>query len=78
MLVGLEMDAERMSFWSFETLPPWAMALSLAAHLTAGTALGAAYFYALRQNARLFASGHRRLHARAALQRRSARLRGRE
>ncbi len=46
-----------MSFWSFESLPPWAMALSLAAHLAVGMALGVAYFCALRQNARLFASG---------------------
>ncbi len=48
-----------MSIWSFATLPPWAMALSLAAHLIAGIGLGILYFSAVWWNARLFALGGR-------------------
>lgn len=59
MLVRLEMDQERMSFWSFDSLPAAGAVVSLAAHLSAGIALGLAYFAALWQSARLFASGGR-------------------
>ncbi len=48
-----------MSPWSFATLPSWAMALSLAAHFTAGIGLGILYFNAIWWNARLFALGGR-------------------
>ena len=51
MLVRLEMDEERMSFLSFDSLPAWAMFLSLAAHLAAGIVLGILYFRALWWNA---------------------------
>ena len=44
MLVRLEMDEERMSFLSFDSLPAWAMFLSSAAHLTAGIVLGSPLF----------------------------------
>jgi F1F0 ATPase subunit 2 len=53
------MDEERMSIWSFATLPLWAMVLSLAAHLVAGIGLGMLYFSAIWWNARLFALGGR-------------------
>ncbi len=48
-----------MSFWSFDNLPPWAMAVSLGAHLAAGIGLGIVYFGAVWWNARLFAAGGR-------------------
>ncbi len=48
-----------MSYLSFNTLPGWAMALSLAAHLAAGIGLGTVYFNAIWWNARLFARGGR-------------------
>ena len=44
LLVRLEMDEERMSFWSFDSLPAWAMGVSLGAHLVAGVGLGIVYF----------------------------------
>jgi F1F0 ATPase subunit 2 len=47
MLVRLEMDEERMSFLSFDSLPAWATFLSSAAHLTAGIALGVLHFRSL-------------------------------
>jgi F1F0 ATPase subunit 2 len=53
------MDEERMSIWSFHSLPAWAMAFSLAVHLLAGIGLGIAYFNAVWWNARLFALGGR-------------------
>ena len=59
MLVGLEMDAERMTSLYFNGLPPWAMALSLAAHLAAGVILGILYFRSLWWNARRFTAGSR-------------------
>jgi F1F0 ATPase subunit 2 len=59
MLVRLEMDEERMSWLSFAGLPPWAMALDLLAHLTAGIALGILYFRGLWRNVRRFAGGGR-------------------
>ncbi|MEJ0069366.1 MAG: ATP synthase subunit I [Pseudomonadota bacterium] len=59
MLVRLEMDAGRMSFLTFDSLPTWAMLLDLAAHLAAGIGLGALYFRGLWWNARRFArAGH--------------------
>ncbi len=48
-----------MSIWSFDSLPTWAMSLSLGAHLAAGIALGALYFRAVWWSARLFAQGGR-------------------
>jgi hypothetical protein len=57
------MDEERMNMWSFATLPPWAMVLSLAAHLIAGIGLGILYFSAVRWNACLFARGGRAMTA---------------
>jgi F1F0 ATPase subunit 2 len=53
------MDAERMSLWAFEDMPAWAMALSLAAHLAVGGALGIAYFNAVWWTARQLALGGR-------------------
>jgi F1F0 ATPase subunit 2 len=59
MLVGLEMDAERMTSLYFNTLPTWAMLLSLTAHLSAGVMLGIVYFRSLWWNARRFTAGGR-------------------
>jgi F1F0 ATPase subunit 2 len=59
MLVRLEMDEGRMSLLSFGGLPPWAMLLSLLAHLGAGIALGTLYFRGLWWNVRRFAAGGR-------------------
>jgi F1F0 ATPase subunit 2 len=59
MLVGMEMDAERMTSLSFNSLPTWAMLLSLAAHLAAGVMLGLVYFRSLWWNARRFTAGGR-------------------
>jgi N-ATPase, AtpR subunit len=47
MLVRLEMDEERMSLLSFNTLPGWAALLGVASHLAAGIALGMLYFRVL-------------------------------
>ncbi len=55
MLVRLEMDAERMSIPSFDTLPGWAVFLGLGAHLGAGFALGIVYFRSLWWSTRRFA-----------------------
>ncbi len=63
MLVRLEMDTGRMSFLAFNSLPAWAWALGLLAHLGAGAGLGFVYFHALMWNARLFASGGRAMTA---------------
>jgi F1F0 ATPase subunit 2 len=52
MLVGLEMDEERMSLLSFNTLPGWAALPALAMHLVAGLGLGMLYFRALWWNIR--------------------------
>jgi len=46
-----------MSFLSFDTLPAWAIILSLTAHLVAGIGLGVVYFDAVWRSARLFALG---------------------
>lgn len=48
-----------MSFVSFDALPVWAMAASLAAHLVAGVGLGIVYFNTIRWNARLLVAGRR-------------------
>jgi F1F0 ATPase subunit 2 len=53
------MDEERMSIWSFQALPAWAMVFSLGMHLAAGIGLGIVYFNAVWWNARLFAMGGR-------------------
>jgi F1F0 ATPase subunit 2 len=57
MLVRLEMDEQRMSFLSADSLPACAMFLSLAAHLAVGIVLGIFYFHALWWIARLFLGG---------------------
>ena len=54
-----------MNFHSFDILPPWALYLSLAAHLAAGIALGVFYFRSLWWNARRFAAGGRAITAAA-------------
>jgi F1F0 ATPase subunit 2 len=59
MLVRLEMDGERMSSLWFDSLPAWAMFLSLAAHLAAGIVLGVVYFVGLWWNACRFIEGGR-------------------
>jgi N-ATPase, AtpR subunit len=53
------MDKERMSSWSFEGLPPWPIALSLAGHLAAGIGIGIVYLSVVWWNARLLALGGR-------------------
>jgi F1F0 ATPase subunit 2 len=55
VLVGVEMDAERMSTAAFDLVPAWAVLLGLAAHLGAGFALGLLYFRSLWWSARRFA-----------------------
>ncbi|VFU10068.1 conserved membrane protein of unknown function [Methylocella tundrae] len=57
MLVRVEMDQGRMNFWPFDTLPAAGTVISLVAYFAGGVALGLAYFAALWQSARLFASG---------------------
>ena len=52
-----------MSLVSFDTLPPWAGLLSLAAHLAVGIALGIFFFRSLWWNARRFAAGGRAITA---------------
>jgi len=59
MLVRLEMDEEHMSFLSFDSLPAWAMLLSLVAYLAAGIVLGVLYFRSLWWNACRFTGGGR-------------------
>jgi F1F0 ATPase subunit 2 len=59
MLVGLEMDEDRMSLLSFSTLPGWTAILALAIHLVAGTALGMLYFRGLRSNVRRLTADER-------------------
>ena len=59
MLVGMEMDGERMTTLYFNGLPTWAVMLSLAAHLAAGIMLGVVYFRSLWWNARRFTGGGR-------------------
>ena len=57
MLVRLEMDEERMSFLSFDSVPAWAVLLSLAAHMATGIALGLLYFRCIWWNVRRFTGG---------------------
>jgi F1F0 ATPase subunit 2 len=57
MLVGMEMDGERMTSLSFNSLPSWAMWLSLIAHFVAGIILGLLYFRSLWWNAHRFTGG---------------------
>jgi F1F0 ATPase subunit 2 len=58
MLVGMEMDAERMSNLIFAHLPLWAMGVSLAIHLAIGLGCGVLYFQSLWWNAqRLIGNG---------------------
>jgi F1F0 ATPase subunit 2 len=59
MLVGMEMDAKRMTSLYFNSLPTWAMLLSLIAHLVAGILFGVIYFRSLWWNARQFTGGGR-------------------
>ncbi len=63
MLVGLEMDEERMSFLSLDPLPAPAVSFGLAIHLAAGTLLGILYFRSLWWTVRRFAAGGRALTA---------------
>lgn len=58
-MVGLEMDAQRMTLLAFDTLPSWAMALSLTAHLLAGIATGTLHLRTLWWTTRRFAQGGR-------------------
>ena len=48
-----------MTLPAFHTLPPWAMALSLTAHLLAGIAAGLLHVRTLWWNTRRFAQGGR-------------------
>ncbi len=50
-----------MSLPSFDALPVWAMALSLAAHLAAGIGFGVLYFRGLWWNTRRFTQGGERV-----------------
>jgi F1F0 ATPase subunit 2 len=59
MLVGMEMDGERMTSLSFGSLPAWATLLSLAAYLAAGVIVGVLYFRSLWWNAHRFTAGGR-------------------
>jgi F1F0 ATPase subunit 2 len=59
VLVGMEMDSERMTSLSFNSLPSWAMWLSLVAHFVAGIMFGLFYFRTLWWNARRFTGGGR-------------------
>jgi F1F0 ATPase subunit 2 len=53
------MDEQHMSFSSLDSLPAWAIPLSLAAHLTAGIVLGVLYFCSLWWNVCRFTGGGR-------------------
>jgi F1F0 ATPase subunit 2 len=53
------MDEQHMSFSSLDSLPAWAIPLSLAAHLAAGIVLGILYFCSLWWNVRRFTGGGR-------------------
>jgi F1F0 ATPase subunit 2 len=59
MLVGMEMDGERMTSLYFNSLPTWVMVLSLVAHLVVGVVLGIVYLQSLWWNARRFTGGGR-------------------
>jgi F1F0 ATPase subunit 2 len=53
------MDEQHMSILSFDSLPAWALLLSLAAHLAAGIVLGVLYFCSLWWNVCQFTEGGR-------------------
>jgi F1F0 ATPase subunit 2 len=55
MLVGVEMDQQRMNLRLLDTLPAWAVLLGLAIHLGAGFGLGLLYFRSLWWSVRRFA-----------------------
>jgi hypothetical protein len=52
------MDEQRVSSWSIDNLPVWAM-LGFVAYVAAGIAVGTCYFRAVWWSARLFALGGR-------------------
>ena len=52
------MDEQRVSLWSIDNLPAWAM-LGFVAYLAAGIAVGTCYFRAVWWSVRLFALGGR-------------------
>jgi F1F0 ATPase subunit 2 len=53
------MGEERMSFWTFDSLPSSAALLGLAAHLALGIVLGVVHFGGLWWNTRRLAAGDR-------------------
>jgi F1F0 ATPase subunit 2 len=53
------MDEQHMSILSFDSLPAWALLLSLAAHLAAGIVLGVLFFRSLWWNVCRFTRGGR-------------------
>jgi F1F0 ATPase subunit 2 len=53
------MDEERMSYWTSDSLPTWAMLLGLAAQLALGIVLGVVHFGGLWWNVRRFAGAGR-------------------
>jgi F1F0 ATPase subunit 2 len=55
------MDAKRMSLPASASaiLPPWAMGLSLSAHIAVGVALGLFYFGSIRRTVQGFTAGGR-------------------
>jgi hypothetical protein len=57
VLVRVEMDEDRMSHFSFEALPAWAMLLGLPAYLAVGIVLGILYFRSVWRSACRFAGG---------------------
>jgi F1F0 ATPase subunit 2 len=59
LLVGLEMDEDRMSLHWFHGLLSWVLLPVLAAHLLGGIGLGVLYFRGLRWNTRQFVDGAR-------------------
>jgi F1F0 ATPase subunit 2 len=59
MFFGMEMDGERMTSLSFNSLPAWATYFGLAAQLAAGIIVGVLYFRSLWWNARRITAGGR-------------------
>jgi F1F0 ATPase subunit 2 len=59
MLVRLEMDEERMSFLSFDSLPLWPTLFSVAVDIIGGIVLGILYFRSLWWITRRFTEGGR-------------------
>ncbi len=56
MLVGLEVDEERMTA-AFDHLPTWGVGFGLVARFAVGTVIGAIYFQTLWRNAQRLVSG---------------------